>query len=274
MRAITVLACIALSGSAIAQVPKLPTQAEIDAALAAMRPTIEQAGRTQPVVPQRLDVGPAAPVAVPDVRAAPAITPDARTPQPDSGVRLPAPRHDGDSVAGPGTVPPHLLKAPAKPVDLEALVRRYDGASKPEAFAQESLYLFASFGIPEPKLKQLMADAAGAGATVVFRGGLDADDLAMTRLTKRLVALRLRPMPKIQIHPPLYARFRVEVAPTWVLSLPIAERTEPDGCAPEGSYAAVSGDVRSHYALTLMARRAEPTVARVAQAALDRLNLR
>lgn len=268
------LALLALPALAVAQVPKMPTQAEIDAALNAMRPAIEQAGRAQPVAPQRLDSEPAAPVPVPDVRAAPAALPPAPAAPPGSEVRLPSPTVRPDTgIAGPGSVPPHLLAPAAKPIDLEGLVQRYESASKPEEFARESLILFVSFSIPEPKLKQLLADAAGARATVVFRGGLNAQDMTMTQLVKRLLALRVRPMPKVQVHPPLFTRFRVEVAPTWVLSLPRADQTEPDGCAPAGTYAAVSGDVRSHYALTLMARRADEQVARVAQALLDREKL-
>lgn len=257
-----------LAAQAGAQVP-MPSNEAIDQAMKELAPLRAQIIGAQPLPGQ--NVGPVAVpgVAVPDLRAASPALPPTPAPAPTA---TSAPRKDTvrRQETGLGTVPPHLLAVPAAPIDLDKMANEFEEAMEPLKIQHEEFYLFASFSIPNEKLMKFLQMAGEAKATVVFRGGLDDTDISMQKLARRLMSIRVRPMPKIQINPPLFTRFKVETIPAWVVAMPESANEDAGGCAPPATYASVAGDVRPEYALSVMSQRAIPAVAKVAETMLRR----
>lgn len=241
-----------------AQVPALPTDSEVDAALRGLAPTIDRVLKAQPAAPQKTEVAPVRGVVLPDVIAKPQSVP--QPPKPGSSVI----RRDSKV----GDIPSHLrMPSPVQP-NFEKLIQKYEGAVKPEAFGTPKFYLFASFSIPPEALRKILTFASEYGATVVFRGGLDDKDISMQRLMRKVLSLKIRPMPSVMVHPPLFTRYKVTAAPTWVLAMPESAEIDAAGCAPAGTYGMVTGDVTAEYALELFSRRGQGGVAASARGLL------
>jgi len=132
------------------------------------------------------------------------------------------------------------------------------------------LYVFLSLSIPDKKLRQLIELAADWGVTAVFRGPMDEEDMMGTRMAQRIQRLNPANVGDIQINPPLFQRFSVSQVPSYVLEL-VSERNKAmdNGCAPEGVYARVDGDVTPEYALRRIGIKGAAHLARAARRILE-----
>ena len=155
--------------------------------------------------------------------------------------------------------PPPSVKLPAAPpsTDIEALARagaRLGQAAAP-ASAPVSLRIFITLEMPRASLQLLTDQAARSGAVLVLRG-LTANSMRETLaavsglIGERQVAWT--------IDPEAFARYRVERAPTFVLSLD--DRAEPGAacgsdCRAPAAFVSVSGDVSLDHALETLARQ-------------------
>ena len=155
--------------------------------------------------------------------------------------------------------PPPSVKMPAAPpsIDIEALARA--GARLGQAAAPAStsvpLRIFITLEMPRVSLQLLTDQAARSGAVLVLRG-LKANSMRETLaavsglIGERQVAWT--------IDPEAFARYRVERAPTFVLSLD--DRAEPGAscgsdCRTPATFVSVSGDVSLDHALETLARQ-------------------
>ena len=160
--------------------------------------------------------------------------------------------------AQPAPPPPSvkLLAAPPS-TDIETLARagaRLGQAAAP-ASAPVPLRIFITLEMPRASLQFLTDQAARSGAVLVLRG-LKANSMRETLaavsglIGERQVAWT--------IDPEAFARYRVERAPTFVLSLD--DRAEPGAscgsdCRTPATFVSVSGDVSLDHALETLARQ-------------------
>lgn len=262
------LCCVVLSAmSSITVAQQLPSNEEIGRVIDAQK-DVRALSNTVKGTAIHVDIPAMSGIFVPEVSAAPAQLPAGTAAQEKKRETSVALRPGAPS--GAGTVPPHNLIRPEQPVDLEAMARNFGKPPEAASITGDAVYLFVSFSIPIDRLQSMMESAAAIGATVVFRGGADMEDLSTQRLMRKILALKLSQVPKMEIHPPLFTRFKVEVAPTWVVALNDSANTAEDGCAPPVTYAAVSGDVSGEYALRVIGSRGNAKVAQVALAVLKR----
>lgn len=164
---------------------------------------------------------------------------------------------------------PDFYEPPVKKYDPMAAVKLYEKITSPDVNKKAELILFVSFGMPENSLKSLLAQAADYGAVVVLRGlkdGVTAEGKLDFRPTHAAIkALGMKDIDNLQINPPAFTRFKVNVVPTLVLAdASDARNTTENGCAPEVSYVSVSGDISIEYGLQLMARKAQGAIAKTA----------
>ncbi len=160
------------------------------------------------------------------------------------------------------------------PIDLEALARGYAG--QPDAMTQAQglttgpgLVIFVSLTMPRATLQGLVHQAARAKAAIVIRGfanGSLRDTVAQVQglIGKQQVA--------IQIDPLAFDRFAISKVPSFVL---VRDGTRPvacasGSCAPADSFLRATGDVSLDYALEHMQRSA-PGFSPAAELFLKRL---
>ena len=184
--------------------------------------------------------------------------------------------------------PPRLIPQlpPAQPasstIDIAAIANQ--GAALPAQAAvatdPTALRIFITLEMPRGSLGRLVDQAARSGAVLVLRG-LKAQSLRET-LAATSALLGTRRVNWV-IDPDAFARYHVEVAPTFVLTLAdaspatslaaLTERAEPrddTGCTTPTAFVSVTGDVSLDYALAIISRRS-PAAAPSAKQILDRL---
>lgn len=159
--------------------------------------------------------------------------------------------------------------APIKKDDLGELVKRYQAGSSagvPAELAKKGdVIIFASFSMPKQALKELSRQAGEMGAVVVLRGLKDAS-VDKTRTA----AEEVNPTSAgWEVHPELFKTFKVTKVPTFVVANALSGNLLDDGCAPEATYASVSGDISLNAALETIRRRAQPGIAKLAGEKLD-----
>ncbi len=121
--------------------------------------------------------------------------------------------------------------------------------------------VFVSFSMPDAVLQQLSKQAKEAGAVFVLRG-LKEGSLRKTQE----VARDLNPGGvEWLIHPELFKPFKIKKVPAIVVADGGAGEILEDGCSPEATYAAVTGDVSIQAALDVIRRRARPSIANMAE---------
>lgn len=166
--------------------------------------------------------------------------------------------------------------APQRPaIDVEAIARRY-GENR-QAFqgagaAQPTLRIFVTLAMPEASLKLLAAQAAKAQATIVIRGLKDDSMRATLAAVQGIIG---ESQVAWQIDPQVFARFRIERAPAFVLVAQGAVASTDNsgcktGCERPDLFVAVAGDVSLDYALAFIART-KPAFADDAERYLKRL---
>ncbi len=169
--------------------------------------------------------------------------------------------------AQPAPAPPSVkLPAAPAPTDIEALARagaRLD-SSAAAADARVPLRIFITLEMPRASLQLLTDQAARSGAVLVLRG-LKANSMRETLaavsglIGERQVAW--------VIDPEAFARYRIERAPTFVLSLDEEAKPEPScgsDCRMPAAFVSVSGDVSLDHALETLARQRPNAGPRVA----------
>ena len=169
--------------------------------------------------------------------------------------------------AQPAPAPPSV-RPPAAPVptDIEALARAGArlGTSAAAADAPVPLRIFITLEMPRASLQLLTDQAARSGAVLVLRG-LKANSMRETLaavsglIGERQVAW--------VIDPEAFARYRIERAPTFVLSLDEEAKPEPScgsDCRMPAAFVSVSGDVSLDHALETLARQRPNAGPRVA----------
>lgn len=165
---------------------------------------------------------------------------------------------------------PNIPATVVRPTDLDDLLKKYSQAKdrKPVGRPGEvDFMIFVSFSMPSEVLSELSQQAREAGAVLMLRG-MKNNSLAETKEAAR--ALNKAGV-EWQIHPDAFKEFKVDKVPTFVVADASAQSILEDGCAPEMSYASVSGNISVDVALDTMRRRALPAGAKMADARLSRL---
>jgi conjugal transfer pilus assembly protein TrbC len=188
------------------------------------------------------------------------------------------------------TVPaiPAMPSPTASPgtIDIAAMARQGATLTSPPPVLDSShtLRVFITLDMPRGSLQRLVEQAERSGATLVLRG-LKAQSMRQT-LTAASELIGSRRVSWV-IDPNAFDRFRVRVAPTFVLMLSGDPAPDTPGLAPApelprcsgitcttptdpSQYLAISGDVSLDYALDAMQRRSADAVP-LARAILQRL---
>jgi conjugal transfer pilus assembly protein TrbC len=173
-----------------------------------------------------------------------------------------------DAVATPEPSPrgraiPSVPAIPGRAPDPGTIAEQFRRMQTDAANRGPALLVFVSFSMPPDSLLRLAQQAKRANGVLVFRG------LAGTTL--REMVGRVEPLAKtgagIQIDPSAFARFGVEVVPTFVLAESLA--TCGDATC-EGRVRRIAGDVTLDYALERLAR-GDGAIASAAAERLDTL---
>ncbi len=157
---------------------------------------------------------------------------------------------------------PNVAPAPQRTQDLDALVKQYQtGKAVDLPKSSHDLIVFVSFSMPPDILKELARQAKETGAVLVLRGFKDESLSA----TKQAALVMNQAGAEWDIHPDLFKSFKVAAAE--------ASSVLEDGCAPETTYATISGNISIQVALDTIRRRASKPIAMLAEARLERIRL-
>ena len=161
---------------------------------------------------------------------------------------------------------PKVSPAPQRTQDLDALLKQYQ-TGKPVDLPKSShdLIVFVSFSMPPDILKELARQAKETGAVLVLRGFKD-ESLAAT---KQAALIMNQAGAEWDIHPDLFKSFKVTKVPTFAMAAADASSVLEDGCAPETTYATISGNISIQVALDTIRRRASKPIAMLAEARLE-----
>lgn len=128
------------------------------------------------------------------------------------------------------------------------------------------LMIFVSFSMPDDILKQYTKQAVEYGAVLVLRG-MHQGSIEKTKL--RAIDIN-QAAAEIDIAPAAYKKFKIDHAPAIVLADASQESVLENGCAKEGDYLRVDGDVSLHQALILMRQQgSNSTLVKGAEAFLE-----
>jgi conjugal transfer pilus assembly protein TrbC len=174
----------------------------------------------------------------------------------------------GVQAGGFRTEVPKLTPAPQRTQDLDALVKQYQ-SGKPVDLPKSShdLIVFVSFSMPPDILKELARQAKETGAVLVLRGFKD-ESLAAT---KQAALIMNQAGAEWDIYPDLFKSFKVTKVPTFAVAAADASSVLEEGCAPETTYATISGNISIQVALDTIRRRASKPIAALAEARLERI---
>ena len=173
-----------------------------------------------------------------------------RMPTPEELGRVPLP-----SVR-PGALP--VPSPSAQTPDLAAMARGFreqvdQSVTDSPLKLGPGLLVFVSFSLPEPTLQRLIDQAARVRATLILRGLIDGSMQTTALRVRELIGQR---KVGFQIDPPLFDRYGITVAPTFVVvSGTDAEACQGTACGKTDKFAAVSGDVSVDYALEYVVKQ-------------------
>lgn len=163
---------------------------------------------------------------------------------------------------------PNVAPAPQRTQDLDALVKQYQtGKAVDLPKSSHDLIVFVSFSMPPDILKELARQAKETGAVLVLRGFKDESLSA----TKQAALVMNQAGAEWDIHPDLFKSFKVTKVPTFAVAAAEASSVLEDGCAPETTYATISGNISIQVALDTIRRRASKPIAMLAEARLERI---
>lgn len=134
---------------------------------------------------------------------------------------------------------------------------RYDGAT---------VFLLASFSMPQPSLRQMMEEARAFGLPVVFRGFVN-NSVPDTQAALEETFGSLETAVGFSIDPTVFARFNVTSVPQVIAMAEAVDVCETPGCEgdPVPPHDRVKGNVPVAFALRLIAERGEVAAAEAAR---------
>lgn len=182
--------------------------------------------------------------------------------------------HKVDPVK-PGTfktvVPDMKAPPPTRTQDLDALIEQYKAAQggrvRPNKPGSD-LIIFVSFSMPTDTLIALSKEAKEAGAVMVVRGFKDGS----LRATKQAALDVNKGHAPWEINPGLFRSFQIKSVPTFVVADSQAESVLDNGCSPQATFSAVSGDISVELALEQLRLHAQTKIADMADKRLKDLH--
>ena len=155
--------------------------------------------------------------------------------------------------------------SPGAGADPLAVAQRYRQTRPVAGSAGPDLLVFVSFAMPRASLERLAADAARAGAVLVFRGPKEGS----IRKTLQVFEPLARQGASAILHPEAFTRHRIEAVPAYVLGSAGGCQADSDDTACQDELR-ISGDASLDFILERMARADHP-LAGAAEARLARL---
>lgn len=141
-----------------------------------------------------------------------------------------------------------LPKGPEGAFDFDQIVTAATDNLKEGQGSGPLFIVFASLSMPEPTLKQLIADTSKAGGMVVFRGFPNNSAKEFTSRVMRVV--EQDQMAHVGIDPRLFRAFDITAAPTYVVSSTDFDLCEGLSCkTPTPPHDRMTGNVTVEYAL-------------------------
>ena len=134
--------------------------------------------------------------------------------------------------------------------DAQALATRLGMPQASEAGV--SVYVFASFSMPDASLKSLIRQGELTSVPIVFRGLVDNSIEATMRAVHSLYKEGEKPESGAVIDPTLFQRFAIDQVPTVVVAEKAAVACTPTDC-PIPVHVKIAGDVPLRYALDRIA---------------------
>lgn len=155
---------------------------------------------------------------------------------------------------------PHLDAELTDPKTLSSIADLMDDAQAlaaklgvPQASDQDlSVYVFASFSMPDASLKSLIRQGELTGVPIVFRGLVNNSIEATMRAVHVLYTEGENPESGALIDPTLFQRFAIDQVPTVVVAEAAAGACTPTEC-PVPEHVRIAGDVPLGYALDRIA---------------------
>ena len=139
---------------------------------------------------------------------------------------------------------PHLQDAQKDFMDLATGKKKLSQV----AAQKYDLLIFVSFSMPEETLKQYSKQATEYGAVLVLKG-MYKNSVQQTKLQ----ALGVNQAgAEWDIAPATFRKFKIDRVPAIVLADVSTESVLENGCAKEGDYLQIDGEVSLHQALTIM----------------------
>lgn len=133
---------------------------------------------------------------------------------------------------------------------------------------KSELLIFVSFSLPEETLKQYSKQASEYGAVLVLRG-FHNNSLQQTKLR----ALSVNPTgAEWDIAPATFKKFKIDRVPAIVLADATNESVLENGCAKEGDYLRVDGDISVHQSLVIMKQYGKGKLVRESEVLLETEN--
>jgi len=155
---------------------------------------------------------------------------------------------------------PHLDAELTDPKTLSSIADLMDDAQAlaarlgvPQASDQDvSVYVFASFSMPDASLKSLVRQGELTGVPIVFRGLVNNSIEATMRAVHSLYTEDEKPQSGALIDPTLFQRFAIDQVPTVVVAEAAAGACTRTDC-PIPEHVKIAGDVPLRYALDRIA---------------------
>lgn len=167
------------------------------------------------------------------------------------------------------TVPVIDAPPPTKTESLDDVIARFntakDGAKG--GHGANDFIIFVSFSMPKDKLEQLAQQARETGAVMVVRGFKNGSQMQ----TKQAALEVNKAGVPWEINPNLFKAFKVESVPTFVVASAEAESVLDDGCSPDATFTSITGDISAMLALDTIRLRAQPEIAKLAEARLQKI---
>ena len=130
---------------------------------------------------------------------------------------------------------------------------------------KHDLMVFISFSLPDDVIRKYSKQAAEYGAVLVLRG-MKENSLQKTKYA----GFKVNPSgAEWDIAPATFKKFKIDRVPSIVLADATQVSTLENGCAKEGDYLRVDGEVSIHHALVVMKQYGKGSLAKTAEDILE-----